>query len=66
MKTNKIAQTMLSLAFIGSVISCTPTIAVKTPDKPLEINLNVKVDHNITVKVDKQLDEVMGKNEDIF
>ena len=46
--------------------ACTPTIAVKAPDKPLEINLNIKVDHNITVKVDKQLESVIKNNEDIF
>ena len=51
-------------SFFG-LLACTPTVAVKT-DKPLEINLNVKVDHQITVKVDKELDKVMEKNEDIF
>lgn len=51
---------------ILAVLGCTPEIAVKAPEKPLEINLNVKVDHNITVKVDKALDQVMENNEDIF
>lgn len=55
---------IILLSLLGSM-ACTPTVAVKT-DKPLEINLNVKVDHRITVKVDKELDKVMEKNEDIF
>ena len=46
--------------------SCTPTVKVEAPDKPLEINLNVKVDHKITVKVDKDLEKVMENNDDIF
>ena len=54
------------LMSILAVLGCTPTIRVETPDKPLEINLNVKVDHNIKIQVDKELDSVMKKNEDIF
>lgn len=45
---------------------CSPRVELQSPDKPLEINLNVKIDHQISVKVDKQLDEVMSKNEAIF
>ena len=48
------------------IMGCTPTVKVEAPDKPLEINLNVKVDHKITVKVDKDLEDVMEKNDDIF
>ena len=59
-------QICLPLFLAAGLASCTPTVAVKAPEKPLEINLNVKVDHNITVKVDKQLEEVMSNNEDIF
>ena len=57
-----IFATLLGLFAIG----CTPTVKVEAPDKPLEINLNVKVDHKITVKVDKDLEDVMEKNDDIF
>lgn len=48
------------------LLGCAPTVAVKAPDKPLEINLNVKIDHQISVKVDKQLENVMNDNEGIF
>lgn len=47
-------------------LGCAPTVSLQTPDKPLEINLNVKVDHQISVKVDKHLEEVMTNNEGIF
>ncbi len=47
-------------------LSCAPTVSLQAPDKPLEINLNVKVDHQISVKIDKQLDDVMKNNQDIF
>jgi hypothetical protein len=56
------------LLALGSWIfsACSPTVSLQAPDKPLEINLNVKIDHQISVKVDKQLDDVMSKKKDIF
>ena len=30
-----------------------------TDDKPIEVNLNVKVEHEINIKVDKQIDSLM-------
>lgn len=53
----------LTLLFVS--LGCSPTVALQT-EKPLEINLNVKIDHKIQVKVDKELDDVMKENEDIF
>lgn len=54
------------LLMLLSLGACAPTVELQAPDKPLEINLNVKIDHQISVKVDKQLDDVMKKNEGIF
>lgn len=56
---------LISLVALGS-FACSPTVELQAPDKPLEINLNVKIDHQISVKVDKQLDDLMSKNKDIF
>ncbi len=55
---------LLTLTF--SLISCAPTVQVMAPEKPVEINLNVKIDHNIKVKVDKELEDVMKDNKEIF
>jgi hypothetical protein len=46
--------------------SCAPTVKVEAPDKPVEINMNINIKHEISVKVDKQLESVMEDNEDIF
>jgi hypothetical protein len=53
-------------AFCLSMLGCSPTVSLQAPDKPLEINLNVKIDHQISVKVDKQLEDVMKQNDGIF
>lgn len=57
---------LLLIVLVRFVSACAPTVALQAPEKPLEINLNVKIDHQISVKVDKQLDDVMSKNKDIF
>lgn len=45
---------------------CAPTVALQAPDKPFEINMNVKIDHQISVRVDKQIDEMLKNNKEIF
>lgn len=45
---------------------CTPRVEVAAPDKPITINLNVKIDHEIRVKVDKELDQVLSNNSGLF
>jgi len=37
-----------------------------TPEKPITINLNVKIQHEILVKVDKELDNVLSKDSGLF
>jgi hypothetical protein len=46
--------------------ACTPRVEVATPDKPITINLNVKIDHEVRVKVDKDLDEVLSEDSGLF
>lgn len=45
---------------------CTPHVEVVAPDKPITINLNVKIDHEIRVKVDKDLDQVISSDSGLF
>lgn len=46
--------------------ACTPTIQVQAPDKPIEINLNVKIEQEIRIKVDRELDDLFANNPDLF
>ena len=45
--------------------ACTPRVEVAA-EKPITINLNVKIDHEIRVKVDKELDQVLSSNSGLF
>lgn len=46
--------------------ACTPRVEVAAPEKPITINLNVKIDHEIRVKVDKDLDKVLSDESGLF
>ena len=49
-----------------TMIGCTPRVEVAAPEKPITINLNVKIDHEIRLKVDKDLDQVLSKDSGLF
>jgi hypothetical protein len=67
---NAVGATMGMGLFVASVMftvsGCTPRVEVAAPDKPITINLNVKIDHEIRVKVDKELDQVLSSNSGLF
>lgn len=46
--------------------ACNPTVKIQAPDKPIEINLNIKIDQQVRVKVDRELDDVLANNPDLF
>ncbi|MGF1456641.1 MAG: YnbE family lipoprotein [Alphaproteobacteria bacterium] len=50
----------------GAVAACNPTVRVEGPREPITINLNVKVDADIRVKLEEQADQDVEKQDDIF
>lgn len=55
----------LALIPIAFLFACTHKVQVDTKE-PITINLNVKIDHEIRVKVDKELDDLFAEDSDIF
>jgi len=57
---------MLAVLSITTLaLGCTPTVQVQAPDKPIEINMNVNIKHEILVKVEREVEE-MFENEELF
>jgi hypothetical protein len=47
---------------MGSLlVACTPTVQMAAPKEPITVNLNVKIQHEIYVKVDKDVDELFSE-----
>ncbi|USD22741.1 YnbE family lipoprotein [Microbulbifer variabilis] len=57
---------LLGVLYTLIAIGCTPTVAVKAPSEPITVNLNVKIEHEIRVKVDKDLENLFDDKEGIF
>ncbi|GBF57719.1 hypothetical protein PbB2_01388 [Candidatus Phycosocius bacilliformis] len=63
-------HSLFALCAVGlvSAAGCTPTIRLEVPDKPLEININInmKIDQNVRVKLERELDKAAQANPGIF
>ena len=53
---------MVILIFMAT--ACTPTVKIEAPDKPIEINMNINIKHEILIKVEKQVEELL--DDDLF
>ena len=58
--------TLLAALWIASLAACAPKIQIEAPKEPITINLNVKIEHEIRVKVDEDLEDLFDEDDDIF
>ena len=65
MKLSKAPPLVSALAALLLATACTPTVKVAT-DEPITINLNVNIKHEIRVKVEKDLDNVLSEDSGLF
>ncbi len=49
-----------------SLAACSPTVKVEAPDKPITINLNVKIEHEVRVKIEKDVEDLLSKDSGLF
>ncbi|MEM6412726.1 MAG: YnbE family lipoprotein [Pseudomonadota bacterium] len=49
-----------------ALAACSPTVKLEAPDKPIEINLNVKIDQEVRVRLDKDVEDLIADNPDLF
>ena len=56
--------TLVVLGF--SLAACNPTVKVEAPDKPIVINLNVKIEQEVRIKVDKDVESLVNNNPNLF
>ena len=54
------------LALLLFAAACTPTVQLQAPDKPIEINLNVKIEQHVRVSIEKDVSQAIKKRKDIF
>ncbi len=66
----ELAGTMRRIAILGLasglLVACAPTVKVEAPKEPITINLNIKLDAEVRIKLEQQAEEDIGANPDIF
>ncbi|MGE4411505.1 MAG: YnbE family lipoprotein [Sphingobium sp.] len=57
---------LLPVGAVGSALLLGGCIQVKAPDKPIEINLNVKVQQEVVVRLQKDAQDLIQNNPELF
>lgn len=50
---------------VMAIAGCT-SIKLEGGDKPIEVNLNVKIDQEVRVRLDREIEDLIADNPDIF
>ena len=63
-----LSRYLLLLSLPGWLLAagCTPRVALEAPKEPITINLNVKIDHEIRVRVERDIDDLFGDDSGLF
>ncbi|MEH6808866.1 MAG: YnbE family lipoprotein [Hyphomonas oceanitis] len=59
-------KTILLVGCVALASACTATIRIEPSDKPITINLNVKIDQEVRIKLDKEVEDLISNNPDLF
>ena len=49
-----------------TLAACTPTVKVEAPDKPIVINLNVKIEQEVVVRLQRDVENIIKQNPQDF
>ena len=51
---------------VVTAMAACATVKVQAPDKPIEINLNVKIEQEVRVRLDREIEDLIVDNPDVF
>lgn len=66
MSTPPLGICLLAVGWLALTAGCSPKVKVEAPDKPIEINMNVKIEHEIRVKVERDIDQLLQEQKGLF
>jgi len=59
-------RVLCAVCLLALAAGCTPRVVVEAPKEPIVINMNIKIEHEIRVKVEKDLDQLLDEEKDLF
>lgn len=64
--TNAAVITGLLFIVCLAMTACTPTVKLQAPQEPITINLNIKLDADVRVKLEEEAKKDIAANPDLF
>ncbi len=55
---------VIALAVLG--MACTPEIQIRAPEEPIVINLNIKIEQEIRIRIDDAVEDLLLDEEGLF
>ena len=62
----KMTKIILSLTACLVLAACQPKVQILAPSEPIRIELNVKIDQEVRVRLDEDVEELIADNPDLF
>ena len=60
-------QTGLMAGIVAALLAaCQPTVKIEAPDKPIVINLNVKIEQEVRIKIEREVEDLLKSEPDLF
>lgn len=63
---NIFSMNIAAVLALGLLAACQPSVAVQAPKDPITINLNVKLDADVRVRLEEQAEEDIESGSEIF
>lgn len=57
------------MIIIGSMLlvqACSPTVKIEAPSEPITINLNIKLDADVRLKIEEEANDDIENNPELF
>jgi hypothetical protein len=58
---SRLVRVLMVFMLPVAMVACTPTVQMAAPKEPITVNLNVKIQHEIYVKIDKDVEDLFSK-----
>ncbi len=63
----RLARVLPCLVLVAGLgAGCAPTVRIEAPREPITINLNIKIEADVLVRVEEQAKEDIAANPDVF
>lgn len=56
----------VGLAALALLAACEPKVQVEAPKEPIVINLNIKIEQEVRIKVEKAVEDLLKEEEGLF